>query len=243
MRLPRIFSDVAKLKVGDEFYLAASPSKHILQVLRLKINNELIVFNGDGCEYLAVIISIKDKSAKIKITQSYLVHTESPLKLQLVQGICRSERMDFAIQKSVELGVEKVLPCFTEYCQLKLNSERLQKKQTHWQQVAVHAAEQSGRVTKPLIQSPQKLADWLLCSPQQVIVCEPQAEQKIHTLELDTTKALSLVIGPEGGLSTAEIEQLKQAGAKTVSLGPRILRTESAAMVALTLLQNCFGDL
>jgi len=162
--------------------------------------------------------------------------------VHLGQGISRGERMDYVVQKSVELGVDKITPLYTERCGVKISKERLAKKIAHWQAVAISACEQSGRCVVPQIMQPQTLSEWLSMQSGIAFVCDPKSNQRIpHNTEQPTS--LSLLIGPEGGLTDDEIKSAYNAGLQSLSLGPRVLRTETAAVVSLSLVQHLWGDL
>ncbi len=166
---------------------------------------------------------------------------ESPLRTHLGQALSRGERMDWAIQKAVELGVSEITPLFTERCEVKLQGERADKRQAHWQQIAVSACEQCGRSSVPVIHPPMALHDWLSALQVDVrLVLHHRTEQDLQSLPAPESAAL--LIGPEGGLSAGEIAQAEQAGFHAARFGPRVLRTETAPVVALTMLQHLWGD-
>ncbi|TVP93679.1 MAG: 16S rRNA (uracil(1498)-N(3))-methyltransferase, partial [Pseudomonadaceae bacterium] len=166
---------------------------------------------------------------------------ESPLQVHLGQAMSRGERMDWAIQKAVELGVNAITPLFTERCEVKLQGERADKRQAHWQQVAISACEQCGRSQVPVVHPPQALADWLAQLDCELkLVLHHRTEQPLASLQKPAS--LGLLIGPEGGLSSEEIQRTEASGFQAVRLGPRVLRTETAPIVALSLAQQLWGD-
>jgi 16S rRNA (uracil1498-N3)-methyltransferase len=172
-----------------------------------------------------------------------LVENESPLNIHLAQGISRGDRMDFTLQKSVELGVNTITPIFTERCGVKLSGERLEKKHQQWQKIVISACEQSGRCAVPIVATPIYLADWLAQETAALkLNLHPKAEHSIMNLPIENQR-VRLLIGPEGGLSDDEIANANKAGFHDVLLGPRVLRTETAALTAITALQCRYGDL
>lgn len=230
------------LKKEGALTLDTRASHHLLRVLRSKINEPVIIFNGEGGEYTATLVKIDKKIAVLDIHTFQDPQTESPLHIELGQGISRSERMDYAIQKSVELGVNVITPLITERCNIKLNDRRLQNRLKHWKGIIISACEQSGRCTIPKCRPPQLLTEWLQ-TPRtgHAFVGEPGTKQRLTDIK-NAEKNVTLCIGPEGGLTTAEIQAAKQANFSSLSLGPRTLRTETAAVVAMSLLQCSFGD-
>lgn len=237
MRIPRIFLAVP-LTSDALVTLDSAATKHVTRVLRLKPGAELVLFNGEGGEYPAVL----EASATARLGAWRAVECESPLSITLVQGISRAERMDYTIQKAVELGVTRIVPVFAERSVVELRGERLQRRVQHWQGVVVSACEQCGRNRVPTIDTAVELADWLrLPEPETLrLVLNHRATGSLGTLTRPT--ALMLLIGPEGGLEDAEITQAERAGFIGMRLGPRVLRTETAAITALAALQTLWGD-
>jgi 16S rRNA (uracil1498-N3)-methyltransferase len=244
MRSHRFFSDI-ELTQGHSFELPKAASHHCVQVLRYKVGAELTLFNGDGFDYIAQITTIDGKRCWVEITSKVDPLNESPLSIHLYQGIARGEKMDLIIQKSVELGVTQITPIFTERCNVKLDQKRLNKKQLHWQGVSVSACEQSGRSIVPQVNPAVniKLVKALLDKEPEstLIYLEPTASKQIHSYH--SLKHISLFIGPEGGLSEHDIQILETANVEGVKLGPRILRTETAGLTSIAVLQSHFGDL
>jgi len=221
---------------------------HIVRVLRLTEGDKITLFNGyEKYQYTAKLVNVKKKHANIEIINQEVVNNESQLNIHLGQGISRGDRMDFTLQKSVELGVNKITPLFTERCGVKLSSERLAKKRDQWQKIVISACEQSGRCIVPEVTSPMLLQDWLNQETHSVkLNLHPKAEHSIMTLPIENAgndQRVRLLIGPEGGLSDEEIIQANKAGFQDILLGPRVLRTETAALTAITALQCRFGDL
>lgn len=230
-----------ELAENEVITLSPEASHHLLQVLRVKQGAELIVFNGGGHEYQAKLTAINKKLATLMVGAKSDVVRESPLKVELAQGISRGERMDYVMQKSVELGVDSVTPIFTSRCEVKLKGERLHKRVDHWQQVIVSACEQSGRLRVPQLNSPCTTTELLAqTKPGLKLICVPEAESLPSQLK---PTQVTLLIGPEGGFTAAEVGEAKKQGFVAIGLGPRVLRTETAAVVALTLVQSWWGDL
>jgi 16S rRNA (uracil1498-N3)-methyltransferase len=209
----------------------------------MRVGDQVTLFNGDGHEYLGTLKEVAKRSVSVFITAVQLCDRESPLQIHLGQGISRGEKMDITIQKSVELGVSEITPLITERCGVKLNAERWEKKLEHWQKVAISACEQCGRNRVPTIHTPQLLSEWLARSSEATrLTLHPHTEISFATMP-EPNNQLELLVGPEGGLSDNEVAMAEQDGFFTVRLGPRILRTETAALVAISALQLRFGDL
>ncbi len=242
MAISRIFQAVP-LKENGTLQLDDDASHHVARVLRAKIGDEVILFNGEGGEYLSLITHIDKKSVKVEIKKFNPRNSESSLELYLAQGISRGEKMDFTIQKAVELGVKKIFPLFTERCNVKLDDERREKKLQHWSSVIVSACEQSGRNHVPEIFLPQSLDNFFNLIPADFkFVLAPTAEKKLSQISIKKNTSVILLIGPEGGLSGDEIKLATQKDFFPLNLGPRILRTETAAVAALSVIQFYAGD-
>ncbi len=243
MPISRIFQPV-DLVCGSVIQLDIQASHHLSSVLRAKIDDALTLFNGRGGEYKSIITQINKKQVSVQINEHVAREAESPLELCLAQGISRGEKMDYTIQKAVELGVKKIIPLFTERCTVKLDEERRAKRFQHWQSIIISACEQSGRNQIPELVFPMALeksldsvqADWYF-------VLSPVASSQLKDKPVQKQQRIVLLIGPEGGLSEAEINLACQQGYLPLNLGPRILRTETAAVAAITALQCSFGDM
>lgn len=241
MRIPRIYYP-SPIPLDTEFQLTEDAGHHISTVLRLKTNRPVVLFNGDGNEYSAQIISIQRKKVIVEADACLSLSKESLLPIHLGQGVSKGDRMDTVIQKSVELGIQEVTPVITERCAVKLDPTRWEKKLMQWQKIVVSACEQSGRNTLPTLNAPLTLSEWLSASTSSSrLVLAPGAEQPLARHPYNT-KGFRLLIGPEGGLSETEIHQANESGYTSVSLGPRILRTETAAIAAISILQAQHGD-
>lgn len=218
-------------------------SNHLLRVLRLKPGAKIQIFNGAGGEYSTELIGVEKKHALIKVHQFSAITKESPLTIHLGQSISRGEKMDYTIQKSVELGVSKITPLITEFGNVKLSPERFAKKLEHWRGIIISACEQCGRNYLPEITSPQLLSTWLAERNETLkLILEPQAESRLQDIG-ETPLAVCLLIGAEGGLSEDEIGLAKSYHFTAIQLGPRILRTETAAVAAIAILQARWGDM
>ena len=242
MRIPRIYLP-ATLHGHSIITLDAKAAGHVVRVLRLRTGAALRIFNGQGDEYAAHVESIARDAVCVQLGEMLPRDVESPLRIHLAQGISRAERMDYVMQKAVELGVVEITPLETSRCVVRLDATRAAKRTEHWQGVIVSACEQSGRARLPVLHPNAPLGAWLARrSGEQRLVLHPDAPHVLRSLPAPTG-SIGLVIGPEGGLSDDELEQAIAAGCKPVRLGPRILRTETAALAALCALQTLWGDL
>lgn len=242
MRVPRIYQE-STLVVGQSVALDDEAAGHVGRVLRMSSGEQVSLFNGDGHDYLAEIISASKKNVEVKVLSSEENNSESPLNLHLGQVISRGDRMDFTIQKSVELGVNTITPLFSERCGVKLTGERLEKKIQQWQKIVISACEQSGRSVVPVVRPAMQLADWC-AEPSDAVKLNlhPRASHGVNGLTLPNNR-VRLVIGPEGGLSAPEIAMTEEHQFTDVLLGPRVLRTETAALTTISALQLKFGDI
>ncbi len=216
--------------------------RHAVQVLRLRVGAEIRLFDGDGLEFEAILTVADRKRSEVELGQQLHNNAESPLNITLLQGISRGERMDFAIQKAVELGVTKIVPVITERCNVQLKSDRAEKRHLHWQGIMTSACEQSGRAFLPVLGDIVDLhAAMNKTNDSLRLVLDPQAQNSFK--DLQQTSQLTLLIGPEGGLSDEEIDAAINNGFTAVQFGPRILRTETASTAALAVVQSLWGDL
>ena len=253
MRVPRVYLD-QPLHSGAELALDKAAAHYLVSVLRLRADDALTVFNGNGGEYTATLQSATNKQASITVGSHSEGVKPSPVKIVLAIGLSRGERMDWVIQKAVELGVNEVIPLFTERCEVKLKGERALKKLGHWQQIAISACEQSQRNDVPMIKPAQPLSEFLatIATPSTPsdtdlrLILDPRAEQSLGSTLLDkdpSTNTIVLLSGPEGGFSDGEVEQAQQKCVISVGLGPRVLRTETAPLAALSIVQALLGDM
>jgi len=244
MALTRIFVNET-LATGAEIQLDRDQARYLGKVLRLRTGDTASVFNGNDGEFVASIQALAKDSATLKLEAPVETRAESPLKTHLVQGVSRGERMDFVIQKATELGVKRITPVLTEYGVVRLDGRRAQKRREHWQGVATSACEQSGRIRPPLIDAPIDLNSWFGAGAKETdtdLILQPGAPEALASIDAPVTK-VCLLIGPEGGFSDKEYEDAAVAGFNTVSLGPRVLRTETAALTAIAIAQSLWGDL
>ena len=240
IKAPRIHVDAA-LAVGADVVLPEGPARHVARVLRLGEGAPLRLFDGHGSEAEAVLVEAGRKRVVARVEALHEGRGESPLAVHLGQAISKGDRMDYAIQKAVELGVAEITPLYTEHGDVRLKGERETRKLAHWQAVAVSACEQCGRATVPPVHAPVALAEWLAGRDEALrLVLHPGTPGALD--REDAIASAALLIGPEGGLSDAEIDAATAADFAALTLGPRILRTETAPVVALTLLQDRFGD-
>lgn len=241
MRIPRIYS-TRKLHSNSEILLDPEPSRHLVRALRLPVGERLTLFDGDGGEYPGEIIAIEKKNVRV-ITGSHLPKdNESPLDIHLGVAVSRGERMDWIVQKSTELGVRSLTPLWTERTEVKLAGDRAEKKRLHWQQVAVSACEQCGRNRLPNILPFLRVDAWLQSTVAECkFVLHHRADGNNEVAEAPAS--IALLVGPEGGLSENEIVSAEQSGYASLRLGPRVLRTETAPLAAITLLQGRWGDM
>ncbi|NBC98666.1 16S rRNA (uracil(1498)-N(3))-methyltransferase [Atlantibacter hermannii] len=242
MRIPRIYHP-EPLSSDLEIALSDDAANHVGRVLRMGPGHQLQLFDGSNQVFDARITHADKKSVRVQVLSATEDNRESPLHLHLGQVMSRGEKMEFTIQKSIELGVNVITPLFSERCGVKLDAERLNKKIQQWQKIAIAACEQCGRNRIPEIRPAMDLEDWC-AEPDEGLKLNlhPRASQSINTLPLPVQR-VRLLIGPEGGLSADEIAMTAQHQFTDILLGPRVLRTETTALTAITALQVRFGDL
>lgn len=242
MRIPRIYTD-SPLSEGASAELDDNAAQHVGRVLRMQPGHELLLFNGDGNDYPAAITDASKKRVQVTVGPPEPNATESALKIVLGQALSKGDRMDYAIQKAVEMGVTRIVPLTTERCDVKLKGDREDKRLRHWHSVAISAAEQCGRARVPEVLPVMKLSEWFEhagdCDAR--LVLHHRTEQSLNSLAKPARVAL--MIGPEGGLSPDEIAAAETAGFLPVALGPRVLRTETAPVAAMALCQWLWGDI
>lgn len=247
MRIPRLFLDLP-LEPGAQIELDERAHRYAVQVLRLRIGDRLVIFNGrpeadgDYGEYPAVLQTADRRRSAALLEDFIPIDRESPLAVTLVQGIAKGDHMDYSIQKAVELGVFEIQPVLCERTVGRFDAKRLGNRMAHWQGVAVSACEQSGRTRIPRVAEAVPLPSWLREARCNGLVLDPECECGFNELT-DITGPMALLVGPEGGLSTREIQAARDAGLTPVRMGPRVLRTETAAAAALTAVQLRWGDL
>ena len=241
MRIPRIHTP-ADLKVGTPIALDENAANHVGRVLRMQPGQALALFNGDGYDYQASITEASKKQVVVAIEGATPNSNESPLQIILGQTVSRGDRMDYAIQKSVELGVSTIVPLVSDRCEVRLKGDREDKRLRHWQSVAVSAAEQCGRARVPDIAPVMTLADWFEYTTQCELKLVLHHRTRQSLSQLARPGSVALLIGPEGGLTEEEIATAEQQGFTPAAIGPRVMRTETAPVAALTLCQWLWGD-
>ncbi|HEU4601958.1 MAG TPA: 16S rRNA (uracil(1498)-N(3))-methyltransferase [Steroidobacteraceae bacterium] len=243
MRLNRIHTP-GPLATGIEIALPPAGAYHIARVLRMREGAPLALFDGEGHEFQAEIVRVDGDKVFAKVGNAVPVTTESPLRITLIQGVSRSERMDWTLQKATELGVTSIAPVLTSRSVVRLDEKQAAKKQQHWQGIVSGACEQCGRARIPQIHAPTSLRNYFANVRKEGLrlVLSPSAPGSLAGLASLPTK-VELLIGPEGGLDDEELTSAQKAGFMPVRLGPRVLRTETAGVVALTVLQALWGDL
>jgi 16S rRNA (uracil1498-N3)-methyltransferase len=242
MRIPRIYMPVT-LRTDTRIALTPEAATRVRKVLRLKPGDRLCLFDGRGGEYQAEILAVTKREVIVEVGAWHDRKAESPLQTVLAQGIARSGRMDYMIQKAVELGVTRIIPLSTQRCEVNLQGTRSTERIRHWQGIAISACEQCGRNDPPQVDPIVSLREWLRFGLQGTkLLLHPGAKHGIRQL-CRSEDPMTLLIGPEGGLSQEERIRAERRGFIPVSLGPRILRTETAALAALTAIQVVWGDL
>ena len=251
MRLTRVYVE-APVAAGKRLVIAGSAANHITRVLRLRSGDALTVFDGSGGEFGARIEEFRKDSVVVTVEEHRPLDRESPLPLTLAQGISRGERMDWIIQKATELGTSRIVPLFTKRSVVRLDEKQADRKLQHWRAIAIAACEQCGRNKVPELAAPIDFFDVLPADASGAtrLLLSPTGDLRIEDLEdmgqnapLNMRRGITVLIGPEGGLEDVEQEAALAAGFKAVRLGPRVLRTETAAIAALTIIQRYFGDL
>ncbi len=244
MRTPRLYVPLP-LTCPATITLPEEAFHHAIRVLRLRPPAEVRLFNGQGGEFAGVIRHLTARQAHVEITQWVNCEVESPINVWLAQGVAKGERMDYTVQKAVELGVQKIIPLWTDYSVVHLQGERLVNKVIHWQGVAIGACMQCGRNRLPDITTPSRLSVWLpTVTDRSALKLVLTPEAGLHLKAFDPPMdAVILLIGPEGGLSDQEVVAARAVGFRALRLGPRILRTETAGIAALAAIQTLWGDL
>lgn len=238
------FYSPSPLTIGVTAALSENAAAHATRVMRLKVGDTLTLFCGDGVDYQCALVSVEKKTASVEVLSQEKINNESPLNMRLLQGISSGDRMNYTIQKAVELGVTEIFPLSTERSVTKLSGDRAEKRVEHWQGVAIAACEQSGRAVLPKIHFPLTLAQWLSQHDIQQslnLLLNPVAAKTLAQLTKPKNQ-IHLLIGPEGGLSPGEIELANHNNFQSIVLGPRILRTETAALTAISSMQTLWGD-
>lgn len=240
MRITRVYTEQT-LMSGRSIVLSQQASVHLTKVLRLKEGAQVHVFNGHGVECAAEIVAIERHQVTLILQEALKRNVESPIAIHLGLGIARGDKMDFMIQKAVELGVQKITPLMTDHSQISLSTERWKKRAQHWHGVLSSACEQCGRNVLPILQVHQTFTSWLGSLTEETkLLFEPGSQQRLRDLPLATS--LVVAIGPEGGFSQEELSVAGKQGFTFATLGPRILRCETAAIASMAALQVLWGD-
>jgi 16S rRNA (uracil1498-N3)-methyltransferase len=249
MRLTRVYVD-AELHSGGIVELARETASHLAKVLRARGGDELILFDGRGTEFSAVIDAVRGARVAVAVGAARAVSRESPLRVTLIQCVPRGDRMDFVVQKATELGVACIVPVLSQRSVVKLDGAQAASKLLHWQAVAISACEQCGRNHLPRVETALPLLNFLGALPPAPaqnlrLVLEPEVDATTATVRAteEAVRSVEFAIGPEGGFAPEELEAFQLSGFTRIGLGPRVLRTETAAIAALVMLQTRFGDM
>lgn len=244
MTSPRLFSAV-RLRPDTEIALGSGQARYVGRVLRLGQGDRLTVFDGRGGEFAATIACVTKQGLRLRVGEHRAGDRESPLRITLVQGVSRGDKMDVVVQKATELGVERITPVLTEFSVVKLDERRAAKRCEHWEKIARSACEQCHRNVVPVVDTPQPLVEWFGANASAghlQLILRPDAAVRLPGVKF-AGERLTLLVGPEGGFSAAEYERAAAAGLTDASLGPRIMRTETAALAAVSVAQASWGDL
>ncbi len=246
MSTPRFYCNSTisnSLSIGSEIELSESAATHATRALRLNVGDDIVLFNGDGNDYPAQLTIVKKNEVIAKISGLIPVNNEAPISIHLAQAISSGDRMDFTIQKAVEMGVASIQPIASQRSVVKLTGDRAEKRITHWQNVVISACEQCGRATVPVVKAPLSLSQWLasIKPTDMMITLAPNAAVSLKNLPPPKTD-IHLLVGAEGGLTDDEIKLSAQQGFTAVRLGKRILRTETAPLAAIAAMQTLWGD-
>lgn len=242
MRITRVFQPVP-LASGSSIELDEQAAHHLAHVLRIKSGASLVLFNGEGGEYRAQVQAIGKHSVVVGVGERSDPMRESKLETVLAQGVSRGERMDYTLQKAVELGVSRIVPLLTEHTMVKVSGDRRERRAQHWQSILVSASEQCGRNLVPKLDTAREFGEWLKVDASSLkLVLHQDGEKSLSELP-PPSGAVTLLVGPEGGLSDTEVASAQAVGFTVLRLGPRILRTETAGVAALAALQAKWGDL
>ena len=243
MRLTRVHCPLA-LAAGTEVVLPEAASEHVRRVLRLRVGDEILVFDGQGMEFGAGIASVAGGTVRVRLAGQVTAMPESSLAVTLVQGVSRGERMDLTLQKATELGVRAIVPVLTSRSVVRLDARQAAAKLRHWQAVVISACEQCGRSRLPELHAAQSWPGYLTrhATAATRLLLDPEADAELASL-VDPGTSVDLLVGPEGGLDETERAAAGAAGFRAVRIGPRVLRTETAGIAALAVLQSRWGDL
>jgi 16S rRNA (uracil1498-N3)-methyltransferase len=238
--------DIQQTSVTSLLVLSPQTSHHLTRVLRCNIGDQLMVFNGQNSAFYSVIKDINKRAVTIEITDRAAVSPPSPLKIHLCIALSQGKKFDHILKHSTELGVYSITPIISEYVNVKLDQEKIAKKTPHWNEIIINACEQSGNFQRPLLQPVQTLDNWLTSSKNDslTLCLHPYAKTSLHATHTHQPilEDLTILIGPEGGFSDLEIQQLQHQNCQCITLGQRILRTETAPLAIISIAQYLWGD-
>lgn len=238
----RIYTE-ENLTLDSTVNLDKTATNHIVKVLRMRQGETVELFNGDGFSYFATLSHIEKNQVAVSISERQLRDTESPLNIHLYQAVSRGDKMDLTLQKSVELGVKNFTPMITDRCGVKLDQKRWQKKYEHWKKVISSACEQCGRNTIPTLNPIKNIAELYGTLDSNSLFLDPSSGQRLSQAKLNHQAGeIKLLVGSEGGFSEHEFSQIKNSKAQPISIGPRILRTETAALATVSAINVLWGD-
>ena len=242
MRVPRVYVD-EPVGTRSELRLFGDAANHLQRVLRLRVDDEVTVFDGTGGERAARVAAFERGTVHIVLGEARAIDVESPLVITLWQAPCRGDRMDYVIEKATELGVTRIMPWMSTRTVVRLEGERAEQRRAHWQAVARSACEQSGRNRVPRVEAPQQLADLVSRCPRGALrlALRAQARARLSALAVRPTEIV-VAVGPEGGITHEEAQMLEQARFLALSLGPRVLRADTAGAACIAALQTLWGD-
>lgn len=242
MRTTRGYFD-GPLECGERLVLPERLGHHWTRVLRMQQEDTAVLFNGDGREYRVRLLSLAKRGVEVAVESAAMVDRESPVHVTLAQGLCRGEKMDLVLQKATELGVRRIQLLNTERSEVRLAGDRADRRMEHWRQVLHSASEQSGRTRIPELEPPKPLSEWAASEEPDAmkLVLDPAAGT--HLRALAPAQKVVVAIGPEGGFGESETALLQRRGYLSLSLGPRVLRTETAGLAAIAAIQAAWGDL
>ncbi len=241
MRISRLYIEQA-LSTGEIITLPRDKAHHLSNVLRVKPGDSIILFNDSGYEFDSVLVELSKKSANVEIKESRQLDNESSLNITLCLAISRAQHMDFSIQKAVELGANQIVPVKSEFSNVKLENSRVQNKLTHWQNIIINATEQCGRNRLTQLLNPVSFTECLESEDSSTkLILHPGSQLAMSAIKVE--HKLTLMVGPEGGFSDIEVNEAIEKGFKPINMGPRILRTETAVVCALSNAQQLWGDL
>ena len=245
MRNPRLFTDQS-LTAGDRVVLKGNVAQHLGRVLRARAGDHIALFNGDGQEFAAQVVSVSKREVSVDIGEAHSPNTESQVRTMLGLCLSKGDRFDWGIQKATELGVGAIIPLQSERVDFAIPTDRIEKRVAHWQQIAISACEQCGRVKVPSITPPQSLGSWVhnvSAEQKWVLHCADDTGASASAIIRGAPKDAALLIGPEGGLTNQEFAAASAEGFELLQLGPRVLRTETAPAAALSVLSVFWGEM